>query len=139
MDDKQVRVGVGVFVRTPAGYVLLKRKGSYGEGEWSLPGGHLEFGETAEACARREVLEEIGVSLGAISVVPYWSEDFFPLHGKQYITLYLVGETSETPCILEPNKASEMMTVTRLDVLPDDLFCGTKDAAAALHRALNHK
>jgi NUDIX domain len=60
---RQVRLGAGVFVHTPRGYVLLKRQGSHGAGEWSLPGGHLEFGETVDECARREVLEEIGCRL----------------------------------------------------------------------------
>lgn len=37
------------------------RKGSHGDGEWALPGGHLEMGESFEQCAVREVEEETGI------------------------------------------------------------------------------
>ncbi len=33
-------------------------------GRWGLPGGRIEVGETAEAAARREVTEELGIELG---------------------------------------------------------------------------
>ena len=36
---------------------------------WTLPGGRVEPGETAEACARREILEEVGVRIERIDPV----------------------------------------------------------------------
>jgi 8-oxo-dGTP diphosphatase len=129
MTGQQVRVGTGVFVRCQDGYVLLKRLGSHGEGEWSLPGGHLEFGESVADCARREVLEELGVSLkGNVAPIPFFSEDQFPDHGKHYITLYLLAETDEKPRIMEPHKASEMIIVRDPSLVPGPLFCGTEGA-----------
>lgn len=53
--------GVGV-VCLRGNEVLLVRRGKPPlEGEWSLPGGRIEFGETAIDAARRELLEETGV------------------------------------------------------------------------------
>ncbi len=44
------------------GKVLLIQRGKPPLGLWSLPGGHVEFGETAVAAAERELLEESGVT-----------------------------------------------------------------------------
>ena len=56
--------------------VLLIRRGSPPRlGEWSLPGGRLEWGEVLEAAALRELREETGVEaelLGLIDVVDGW-------------------------------------------------------------------
>jgi ADP-ribose pyrophosphatase YjhB (NUDIX family) len=60
-------VGVGAVVLSAAGEVLLvKRKHEPLAGQWSLPGGMLELGESLEAGVARELLEETGlhVSVG---------------------------------------------------------------------------
>lgn len=55
------------------GEVLLIRRGAPPRlGEWSLPGGRVEWGESAQACALRELAEETGVVaelIGLIDVV----------------------------------------------------------------------
>ena len=43
------------------GKVLLIQRAKPPVGLWSLPGGHVEFGETVRAAATRELLEETGV------------------------------------------------------------------------------
>jgi len=43
--------------------LLGKRKKTPFKDMWSLPGGHLKFRESVHDCARRETIEEIGVSL----------------------------------------------------------------------------
>ena len=48
---------------------LAKRWGAHGEDSWGSAGGHLEFGETLEDCARREAMEELGVSVGELRVL----------------------------------------------------------------------
>jgi 8-oxo-dGTP diphosphatase len=44
------------------GQVLLIQRAKPPIGVWSLPGGHVEFGETALAAATRELLEETGIT-----------------------------------------------------------------------------
>lgn len=63
-------VGIGVAVLRPgAGVpeVLLVRRGKAPSlGAWALPGGAQEIGETAADAARREILEECGIVIGAV-------------------------------------------------------------------------
>lgn len=52
--------------------LLIKRGNPPRQGQWSLPGGRIEWGETSEAAALRELREETGVDaelLGLIDVV----------------------------------------------------------------------
>ena len=56
-------VGVGVIIIKEGKILLAERKGSHGQNTWASAGGHLEFGETLEECARREVLEEFGIHI----------------------------------------------------------------------------
>ncbi len=46
--------------------LLVKRARGEKAGEWSIPGGHLEWGEPLEAAARRELAEETGIQLDAV-------------------------------------------------------------------------
>jgi len=55
-------VGVGAVVFMPDGRVVLIKRGHEPlAGQWSIPGGKLELGETLEAGTARETLEETGL------------------------------------------------------------------------------
>jgi 8-oxo-dGTP diphosphatase len=61
---------VGAVVLDGSGRLLVVRRGhAPHEGLWSLPGGRVEAGETAEEAVRREVREETGllVTVGAVA------------------------------------------------------------------------
>ena len=58
-----------VRVRSATASTLAGRRGSKGAGEYALPGGHLELGESWEACALREVQEETGLELPSAQFV----------------------------------------------------------------------
>ncbi|SON54730.1 Bifunctional NMN adenylyltransferase/Nudix hydrolase [Hartmannibacter diazotrophicus] len=62
------RLGVSAAV-WHAGRLLLVRRGKAPyAGLWSLPGGHVEAGELLADAARREVLEECGLSIETVGV-----------------------------------------------------------------------
>lgn len=56
---------VRVVLERPDGAILMQARADF-VGMWGLPGGHIEIGESAERAARREVLEETGLTLGAL-------------------------------------------------------------------------
>jgi ADP-ribose pyrophosphatase YjhB (NUDIX family) len=57
-------VGIGVVLLKPDAVLLVRRAKPPSFGQWALPGGAQELGETAEAAARRELREEAGLEAG---------------------------------------------------------------------------
>ena len=54
-------VGVGAVIVSDGKILLIRRRLEPLAGQWSLPGGTLEIGETLEAAVAREMLEETGL------------------------------------------------------------------------------
>ena len=65
-DRKVVEVAVGVLIRADGQFLLTSRPaGKVYEGYWEFPGGKIEAGETVEQALRRELQEEIGITIAA--------------------------------------------------------------------------
>lgn len=62
-------VGVGAVILDGNRVLLIRRGQEPLKGQWSLPGGALELGETLEAGIRREVREETGLEVEAVRIV----------------------------------------------------------------------
>ena len=62
-------VGVGGVIVHEGRVVLVKRRYEPLAGQWSIPGGAVEIGETLEACVAREMLEETGFEVEVGPVV----------------------------------------------------------------------
>jgi 8-oxo-dGTP diphosphatase len=121
MENNNPRVGVGVLVLRNGLVLLGRRLGSHGAQTWALPGGHLEFGETVEDCAKREVLEETGLALHTVKPGPFTS-DVFASEGRHYVTLFVLSHSTHgEPEVREPNKCAGWQWCRWSD-LPQPLF-----------------
>jgi 8-oxo-dGTP pyrophosphatase MutT (NUDIX family) len=84
-----------VLTRRPSG---LRRHG----GQWSLPGGRYESGETASAAALRELGEEVGLSLASADVLGLL--DDFPTRSGFRITPVVVWGPSAVELVPDPDE-----------------------------------
>lgn len=117
------RVGVGVILQKQGNlYLLGQRKGAHGEGQWSLPGGHMELGESFPEVCAREVQEETGIVIQGVKKLGF-TNDIFEKDGLHYVTLFFkaLWDDSQEPKLTEPDKTVEWKWFEHND-LPDNLF-----------------
>ena len=107
MEKERPKIGVGVCVIKDGKVLFGKRKNAHGEGSWCFPGGHLELNESIEDCARREVLEETGLSIKNLRFGPY-TNDIFENENKHYVTLFVIADYDSGELkLMEPEKCEK--------------------------------
>ncbi len=125
--EKQIQIvgghpkaGVGIMIFKDGKVLLGKRKGSHGAGEYSFPGGHLEYGESFLSCIVREIAEEAGIKVKNIRF--QYLANIIRYMPKHYVHIGLTAEwESGEPQVLEPNKC-EGWGWYDLDELPEPIF-----------------
>ncbi len=120
MADQVPRVGIGVLIFKKGKVLLGKRKGAHGVGEYGGPGGHLDFGEGFEECAKRETFEETGIKIKNIRFICL--SNIKKYQGKHYVDIGLKADwASGNPKVMEPEKC-ENWDWYDLKNLPKPLF-----------------
>ena len=102
---------VDVVVLSEDGRVLLIRRASdpY-EGQWALPGGFVELGETLEDAAAREAEEETGLRVEIVRLLGVYSDPNRDPRGHNVSCAYLARAPGG-----EPSAASDAAEVAFLD------------------------
>ena len=91
--SRKSRSGVSVIALDEHKRILLVRH-SYGSGMWTLPGGGIGGGEDAEACARREMQEELGCGLEELTLAVTFDEE---LYGARHRAFVFIGRFVSEP------------------------------------------
>lgn len=118
--ENRAKVGVGVFIVKDGKVLLGKRKNAHGADEYGGPGGHLEYGETADQTAVREIAEECGIKVKNLRMLCV--SDLLTYFPKHYIDIGFAADwKSGEPKVLEPHKL-ESWDWYDLDNLPNNLF-----------------
>ncbi len=86
---KQPRIRVATILPQGDSLLLVRhRKGD--KRYWMLPGGGLDYGETFEQCAIREIKEETGLDI-SIERMLYLSEAICPRGTRHIVNVYMLG------------------------------------------------
>lgn len=97
-------IGIGIVVTRNDKILLGSRLAGHGAGMYQIPGGHLEFGETFEETAIREVLEEAGLPNIIVKGVVSVSND--RQFNKHYVSIGILAESFDgEPYNAEPDKS----------------------------------
>ncbi len=93
MNCQHVKVGLGIIIVNKDGDILVgRRKGGHAP-KFSIPGGHLEIGETFEAGAIREIKEETNLTLINPKVMAVTNNlETYKEEGKHYISVILLAK-----------------------------------------------
>jgi 8-oxo-dGTP diphosphatase len=86
---QQPIVGVGAIIVENGRVLLIKRGKAPLLGEWSIPGGMLELGETLRQGAEREALEETGLVVRATDLLGVFDR-IVPDEGKRTLYHYVL-------------------------------------------------
>lgn len=114
------KVGVGVVVVKDGAVLLGKRIGSFGNGYYAGPGGHLEMGESFEECAAREVKEETDLEIKNIQFLCVTNlANFF---GRHYVDIGLIADWSSGQAITQEPDIFESWSWHSKEILPEPLF-----------------
>ena len=131
--DEAPALGMGDLAG--AGVVLIKRRFPPLAGEWSLPGGTLEVGETLESATAREVLEETGILVHVGPVIEVFDRIMRDADGRvQYhfvLVDYLCRATGGT---LRHGSDADAAVLADVDAL--DPYGLTEKTRAVIHRGV---
>ena len=131
----------GALIQDPEGRILLLKSHKFKD-LYTIPGGHIELGETAEEALRREIREETGLEIHDIEFLLYqdcvFDDSFWKK--KHFIFLDFVCRTDCTE--VEINEEAQDYVWATLDevlTLPIDRYTARAIEALVARRSSNGK
>ncbi len=125
-DNAQIiKIGSNVLLVRDGKILFGKRLNCAGAGTYGVPGGHVEFGESPEACAIRELKEETGLVVDKLKLVSIINDPRQDTgHYLQFV--FLCESFDGEPVTVEPHKCAGWEWFD-IDNPPKDVFYGHRD------------
>ena len=112
-DRHRMAVASHLLLRNRLGQILYLRRagGGYGSGCWSIPAGHVDYGETAAAACVREAAEEVGVVLEISALRFLLVQHKHDLDGQERVDLFFEADlpSGQEATMCEPDKCDALM------------------------------
>jgi len=104
---------VGALIFNQEGKVFLMTSPKW-QGKYSLPGGHIELGETIEEAVKREIKEETNLDVFDIQFLmiqeSIFSEEFYKK--KHFVFLDFICKTKDIDVVLNKREGTEHIWTT---------------------------
>jgi len=104
MQSSKPVIGTAVIIINKDKKILFGKR-TYNPIGWSVPGGHLEYGETLVDCAKRETMEEVGIEIENVKPITL-SENIFPDKNLHSVSIFCFAtlKNNQEPKNMEPDK-----------------------------------
>ncbi|MFH0836760.1 MAG: NUDIX hydrolase [Candidatus Aenigmatarchaeota archaeon] len=104
--EKKVELIVRIILRDVSGRILFtKRAKQPAKDKWSLPGGKVEFKESAFNAAKREIAEELSIDINPEFL--FFIEDFDSIEDKHVIVFCFSADYKQQNIVLKKDEISE--------------------------------
>jgi 8-oxo-dGTP diphosphatase len=103
-----------IMKRKDNSLILIRRKKEPFKEHWALPGGFLEYGETAEHAAIREMKEETGLDIEIIKLVGVYSDPSRDPRGHVISIAFLAKEIGGDLIASDDAKAVKVFKITEI-------------------------
>src|SRR5262245_25787257 len=121
MEYRQPALAADCVVFDPQGRLLLiRRKNPPFQGQYALPGGFVEYGETTEQAAARELAEETGLTAAALTLIGVYSDPGRDPRGHMVSIAYLVRAADFVPRAGDDASHAEFVADWRRETLAFD-------------------
>ncbi|WP_205603831.1 NUDIX hydrolase [Bacillus mesophilus] len=125
----------GAIIRNHEGHLLLEYRND--TNDWGIPGGYMEPGETFEETIRRELIEELSITVTSLNFLNIYSgKDYFHEYpnGDKVYSIMAMFEATIHHDIKTDHKEIGRVNYFSFDYLPKDLTLTTQKILSGIFR-----